>query len=93
MGLENLRSIFQDDIQNRVDDYQVSQPLPGGTPSSILTSVKGAHSTADNLVILDTLLRQPPAFVSEDLLTKFYDEQQFDSRKCSYSLINSPRIR
>ena len=80
MGLENLRSIFQDDIQNRVDDYQVSQPLPGGTPSSILTSVKGAHSTADNLVILDTLLRQPPAFVSEDLLTKFYDEQQFDSR-------------
>jgi len=80
LGLENLRSIFQDDIQNRADDYQVNQPLPGGTPPSILLSAKGTHSEAAESVILDTLLRQPPAFVSEDLLTKFYDEQQFDSR-------------
>jgi hypothetical protein len=80
LGLENLKSIFQTDIKNKVEDYKTSQPLPGGAPSSVLASTKGAHSTADNLVILDTLLRQPPAFVSEDLSTKFYNEQQFDSR-------------
>ena len=80
MGLENLRSIFQDDIENISDDYQINQPLPGGSPSSILTSVKGAHSTADDHVILDTLLREPPSFVSDDLLTKFYGDEQFDSR-------------
>jgi len=80
LGLENLRSIFQDDIENKSEDYQINQPLPGGSPSSILSSVKGAHSTADNLVILDTLLREPPSFVSDDLLTKFYGDEQFDSR-------------
>jgi len=80
LGLENLKSIFQTDIKNKVEDYKTNQPLPGGAPTSVLASTKGAHSTADNLVILDTLLRQPPAFVSEDLLTKFYNEQQFDSR-------------
>ena len=80
MGLENLRSIFQDDIENISDDYQINQPLPGGSPSSILTSVKGTHSTADDHVILDTLLREPPSFVSDDLLTKFYGDEQFDSR-------------
>jgi len=82
LGLENLRSIFQTDIESRISDYQTDQPLPGGNPESTLTSIAGTHfePSPNNSIILDTFLREPPAFVSEDLITKFYTEQNFDSR-------------
>jgi len=82
LGLENLRSVFQADIEGRISDYQTNQPLPGGNPESTLTSIAGTHfePSPNNSIILDTFLREPSAFVSEDLITKFYTEQNFDSR-------------
>ena len=43
MGLENLRSVFQAEIGDRISDYQTNQPLPGGNPGSTLTSIAGTH--------------------------------------------------
>jgi hypothetical protein len=75
VALENLRSIFQDNIDSLADDYQSRQPQH--RLDTRIGQQVGKH--LDN-PILDTLLRESPAFVSNDLLTKFYTEQNFDSR-------------
>ena len=73
MGLENLSSIFNADIGDRIKDYQTTQPQH--TNDSKVIDRGGAHLDSP---ILDIVMRKPNAFVPFD--TPVYKVEKFDPR-------------
>ena len=74
---ENISSFANTFISNRPQDINDSKLANNYNFTIPQTHQFEVNSPAP---ILDTLLRQPPSFVSDDLTIKFYNQQQFDSR-------------
>ena len=74
---ENLSSFANTFISNRPQDINDSK-----LANNYNLTIPQTHQFEVNTPapILDTLLRQPPSFVSNDLTIKFYNQQQFDPR-------------
>ena len=80
MALENLKSIFNQNVgPNNRGDFKET-PMKRHTFGGLLPSEIMLNPNILDFPLLDTILIQPPFFVSEDLLTKHYENMYFDPR-------------
>ena len=75
MGLQNLQSIFNEDLESRVEQFQSNQPMHSN--DSRVSEIAGAHIQKP---ILKSVQIAASSFVDSSTLSPKYDEKNFDSR-------------
>jgi len=80
-GIDDSKLGFDPDGDNQWDPITIHSThySAGGTMTTSI-SAPIAYSKPYDQQSLDTLLREPPAFISDDLNTKFYMDEAFDPR-------------
>jgi len=75
LALENLQSIFNENLQSKIDSFSSNQPIHSN--DSRISVDSGAHVKSP---ILNTILIPQSSFVNESNLTSNYDTKKYDPR-------------
>jgi len=82
LGLENLASVFTEGLTENAETFQGETSVLSTAATNIIDRYEFGFGNlnVNKLPILDTILRQSPSFVSNDLQTKKYESENFDPR-------------